>query len=249
MTNPTSPSPAAAGRSFRVTPERRAEAKRARRNVAIVAIVLLALSFLPWLLWGPHGIARPSLRYAAIVLSVLAVLTLIRVWRIVRKAERFVGPDGAVLEITSSSITVAGDTVIPLTAVSGVWALDSAPALRARAQHTLFGAPGRAMLSAGVNTANITIGITDCAAISDPSSRVKRFRTLASGNTPGRIEFPFGSQFGTEELQDAFAVMKSLLPVEVPVRLATGALDYAAAWAGTADDVTTIREREASAQA
>ncbi len=237
------------GRTFRVTPARRAEAKRARRTVAIVALVLLALSLIPWLLWGPTGLARPSLGYAAIVLTVLALLLLVRLWRIVRKAERVVGPDGVVLEITGSSLTVAGDTVIPLDAVSGVWALDSAPALRARAQHTLFGAPGRAMLSAGVNTANITIGIADCAAISDPASRVKHFRTLASGNTPGRIEFAFGSQFGTEELHDAFSVLKSLLPAEVPVRLATGALDYAEAWAGTADDVATIREREANAQA
>lgn len=245
MTDPRERAAAVPERVYRVTPERRADARRARRGIVIVALVLLAISVLPWLVFTPQRISRPSLGYAAIVLTVLAVLLLVRLWRIVRKAEQFVASDGTMLTFTQAGLMIAGDTTIPWDAVSGVWALDSAPALRERAQHTVFGAPGRAMLRAGVNSANITIGISDTSRISDPHTRVRTFRAVGSGLVPGRIEVPFGTQFGTAELHEAIAVLKLILPIEVPVRLTDGAIDYAGAWAGTADDVATIREREA----
>lgn len=229
-------------RNYRVSAERRATARRARRTVMIVALALLALSLLPWLLFDS---TRLSLGFSALVLTVLSVLLLLRLWRIIRKAEKFVAPDGSMLAFTQDGLTVTGDTTIPWDVVSGVWALDSAPALRARAEHTAFGAPGRVMLAAGVNTANVTIGVSDVSRVADPLGRVRKFRSVTSGLVPGRIEVPFGTQFGTAELHEMIAVLKLILPTEVPVRLATGALDYAEAWAGTADDVSTIREREA----
>lgn len=247
MTNPREQAAAVPERVYRVSPARRAEARQARRGIVIVALVLLAISALPWLVFTPQGISRPSLGYAAIVLAVLAVLLLVRLWRIVRKAEQFVASDGTMLAFADAGMTIAGDTTIPWDAVSGAWALDSAPALRERAQHTVFGAPGRAMLRAGVNSANLTIGVSDTSRISDPRARVRTFRAVSSELIPGRIEVPFGTQFGTAELHEVIAVLKLILPVEVPVRLTDGALDYAEAWAGTADDVATIRDREARA--
>ncbi|MGO3147305.1 MAG: hypothetical protein ACTIJ6_06475 [Leucobacter sp.] len=233
-------------RVYRVSPERRAEAMRARRGIAILSFALLALSLLPWMVFTPARIGRPSLAYAALVLTVLSILLLIRLWRIARKADKFVAPDGLMLQFTQEGITIAGTTCIPWHAISGVWALDSTPALRARAQSTVFGTPGRALLQAGMNTANVTIGVADTSIITDPAGHVRTFHAVRSGLVPGRIEFPFGSQFGTEELHDAFATLRVVLPTEVPVRLTTGAFDYAAAWAGTEDDVATIREREES---
>lgn len=233
-------------RDYRVTPARREDAKRARVAIFTVSGVLLGLSLLPWLLFLPGVGVRPRLAYSALILTVLAIFLIIRVVLIARKAERFVAPDGAMLRLGPEGITVAGDTVIPWQAVSGVWALDSAPALRARAQSTVFGAPGRLMLRAGTNTANVTIGVVEATWVHDPAQRLHRFKQQPSGYTPARLEFPFGSQFGTEELHDAFSVLRWALPPEVPVRLASGAFDYAGAWAGTADDVATIRAREAT---
>lgn len=235
-------------RDYRVGPERGAITRRARRSVVFVALCLLVLSLLPWVFFQPGPGVRPSLGYAALVLTVLALLLLLRIFFITRKADRFLAPDGAMLRLDPAGITISGDTFIPWQAVSGAWTYDTGDQLRARAKHPLFGVPGGAMLKAGVNTANITFGITDVALVSDPSLRVKRFKTLPSGATPGRIEFPFGSQFTSDELRDAFAVLRWALPAEVPARFATGVLDYAAAWAGTGDDVAAIRKRDAESQ-
>lgn len=239
------PAPRFAPRDYRVSAERRQRAVRARRTIAIVSLSLIALAVLAWVVFPPGEGTRVSLSYSTIVLAILAVLMLLRLVLLSRKADRFVASDGAVLQLSPQGILVAGDTLIPWRAVSGVWALDSAPALRARASGKVFGAPGRAMLEAGVNTANLTFGVVDVAQASDPSGRIRGFRALPSGVVPGRLELPFGSQFGTAELHDALTAMRAALPVEVPVRLADGAMDYAAAWSGVADDVAEIRRREA----
>src|SRR5690606_6534091 len=105
-------------RVYRVSPERRAEATRARRSIAILSFALLALSLLPWIVFTPARIGRPSLAYAALVLTVLSILLLIRLWRIARKAEKFVAPDGTMLQFTQEGITVAGTTLIPWRAIS-----------------------------------------------------------------------------------------------------------------------------------
>lgn len=232
-------------RDFRVSPERRADAKRARITVVLISLGLFFLSLLPWVFFG-GGQTRLSLGYAALILSALSLLLLLRIALISRKADRFVAADGSMLRIAQEGIIVAGDTFIPWPAVSGVWALDSAPGLRARAARSVTGAPGRVMLRAGTNTANMTIGIADVSRLEDPAQRAHRFRKLSSGLTRGRIEIPFGSQFVTEQLHEAIGVFRRVLPPEIPARLADGALDYSAAWAGTADDAQTIREREAS---
>lgn len=247
--HPQNPMAATIWRDYRVTPERRADAGRARTTIMLVAAGVLVLSLLPWLFVIAGSGINIRLAYSALVLTALALLLILRVLLIVRKADRFVASDGSMLRLAQEGITVAGDTFIPWQAVSGVWALDSAPALRARAANSVTGLPGRLMLRAGTNTANVTIGIVEASWVVDPAQRLKRFTTLSNGCTPARLEFPFGSRFGTEELHDAFGVLRWALPAEVPVRLATGAMDYASAWAGTADDVATIREREAKATA
>lgn len=233
-------------RDFLVSGERLAEARRARLTVVCVAIALLVLAGLALVLFSPGAGTRFSLSAGSIVLAVLAVLLLVRIALIARKASSGVGADGSVLRLSPEGVTVSGDAFVPWHALSGAWALDSAPALRARAEKTVFGLPGRIMLRAGTNTASITLGILDVALVRDPATRATRFATLPSGATPARIELAFGSYFGTAELHEAFAAMRAALPPEVPVRLCSGALDYAAAWAGTADDVETIRQREAS---
>lgn len=234
---------------FLVTPERRRQARRARRLVVLVCAALIALAIVAWVLFPPGPSTRFTLSLAAVLLVVLAVLLLLRLWGIVRKAERYVATDGMMLQLSTQGIGIAGDTTIPWHAVSGIWAFDSAPALRERAQRTVFGAPGRVMLRAGVNTANVTFGVVDVAAVIDPARRIRRFRALPSGLTPGRLELPFGSQFDTAQLHEVLAVARSVLPPEVPVRLADGVMDYAAAWSGVSDDVATIREREAQRDA
>lgn len=230
---------------FRVTPERRREARRARLQIVTAAVMLLALAAVAWLVFPPGGDTRPTLSYAAVVLAILAVLLLLRMWLISRKAERFVSADGAMLRLDLHGILLAGDTQIPWHAVSGIWAFDSATELRARARHTVFGAPGRLMLRAGVNTANITFGVTDARAVADPRARLRRFRPTEAGLIPGRIELPFGSQFDTARLHEALDYARAILPADVAVRLADGVMDYAAAWSGTNDDIDTIRVREA----
>lgn len=231
---------------FTVTPERRAAASRARATVLFVAAGLVVLAVVALLAFPPGTGTRASLSFASILLLVLAGLVALRLVLVARKADRFVAPDGAVLWIDRTGITVAGDIRIPLGAVSGAWGVDRGPVLRQRAANSFFGAPGRVMLRAGVNTADITIGITDVRAIEDPSGRVKRFRALPSGLVPGRVEIPFGAQFDTPELHAALRALRAALPLEVPVRLSADAFDYAAAWAGTADDVAAIRRAEAS---
>lgn len=233
-----------ASRDYRVSAERRRRAVRARRTVTVVSLALIALAVLAWVFFPPGEGTRVSLSSAAIVLAILAVLLLLRLVLLSRKADRFVAADGAMLQLSPQGIQIAGDTHLPWQSVSGVWALDSAPKLRARASSTVFGAPGRIMLDAGVNTANLTFGVIDIAQASDPAGRIHSFRALPSGTVPGRLELPFGSQFGTAELHDALTAMRAAMPAEVPVRLADGAMDYAAAWSGVADDVAEIRRRE-----
>lgn len=231
---------------FVVSPERRADARRARRTVYLVAAVLALLAVAGLVVFPPGAGTRLTLTGAAMVLLVLAALLAVRVLRVAAKADRLVAADGSMLTIAPTEVTVGGDTRIPWAAVSGVWAIDRAAELRRRAGRSVFGLPGRLMLRAGVDTADITIGIADTAVIHDPASRVRRFRALPSGLVPGRIEVAFGSQFGTEELSQALAAFRRALPADVPVRLASGEFDYAGAWAATADDVTTIRANEAS---
>lgn len=231
---------------FAVSPERRADARRARTIVIGVAVGLLLLAAAALIFFPPGTGTRASLSFASIILVVLAVLLVVRILLIARKADRFVAADGTMLWIDQTGITVAGDVRIPVGAVSGVWGVDRAPALRQRAATAFFGAPGRVMLRAGVNTADITIGIVDVSAVTDPGGVVKRFRALPSGLVPGRLEIPFGAQFDTPDLHAALRAFRAVLPLEVPVRLSSGAFDYAAAWAGTADDVETIRRAEAS---
>lgn len=234
------PAPEFPVRDYRVTTERRAEAAKARRSVMLVSGIFLALAVFAWVVFPPGEGTRLSLTYLTAVLAALSLLLLLRLWLIVRKANRFVSPEGSMLRLAPEGVYVTGDTFIPWQMVSGVWTHDTGPQLRASK-----GLAKRSMIRAGVNTANITIGIVDVAQISDPAGRVKRFATLPSGLTPGRLEFPFGTQFATPELTDAFAVFRWALPPEVPVRFATGVMDYAEAWAGTSDDVAKIREREA----
>lgn len=231
---------------FVVSAERRADARRARRTVYLVAAVLAVLAVAGLIVFPPGSGTRLTLTGAAIVLLVLAALLSVRVLRVAAKADRLVAADGSMLTIAPTEVTVAGDTRIPWAAVSGVWAIDRAPELRRRAGRSVFGLPGRVMLRAGVDTADITIGIADTAVIHDPAARVRRFRALPSGLVPGRIEVPFGAQFGTEELSQALAAFRRALPADVPVRLASGEFDYAGTWAATADDVATIRANEAS---
>ena len=233
-------------RDFRVTAERLAEARRARLTVVCTAIVLLVLAGLALVLFPPGAGTRFSLSAASIVLAVLAVLLLVRIALIAKKANSCVAADGSVLRLSPEGVTVSGDAFVPWHALSGAWALNSAPALRARAERTVFGLPGRIMLRAGTNTASITLGVADVGLVRDPAARATRFATLPSGATPARLELAFGSHFGTAELREAVSAMRAALPAEVPVRLCNGALDYAAAWAGTSDDVETIRQREAS---
>ena len=231
---------------FIVSPARRADARRARRTVSLVAAVLTVLAVAGLVVFPPGSGTRLTLTGAAIVLLVLAALLALRVLRVAVKADRLVAADGSMLTIAATEVTVAGDTRIPWAAVSGVWAIDRAVELRRRAGRGLFGVPGRLMLRAGVDTADITIGIADTTGIHDPAARVRRFRALPSGLVPGRLEVPFGAQFGTDELSQALAAFRRALPDDVPVRLAAGEFDYAAAWAATADDVSKIRANEAS---
>ena len=231
---------------FVVSPERRDDARRARRAVYTVAAVLAVLAVAGLVVFPPGSGTRLTLTGGAIVLLVLAVLLAVRVLRVASKADRLVAVDGSMLTIAATEVTVAGDTRIPWAAVSGVWAVDRAVELRRRAGRGLFGLPGRLMLRAGVDTADITIGIADTTVIQDPAARVRRFRALPSGLVPGRIEVPLGAQFGTGDLSQALAAFRRALPDDVPVRLASGDFDYAAAWAATADDVATIRANEAS---
>ena len=246
MTLPSFPTEPAPVVPFVVSPERRADARRARRSAIILAAVFGALAAVALIVFPPGPGTRVTLTGGAIVLLILAVLLVLRVLRVAAKADRFVAADGSMLVIGATGVTVAGDTHIPWGAVSGVWAIDRGAALRQRASRSVFGAPGRIMLRAGVNTADITIGITDTTAVHDPATRVRRFRALPSGLIPGRLELPFGTQFGTEELNHALAAFRRALPADVPVRLTTGEFDYAGAWAGTADDVAKIRADEAS---
>lgn len=234
------PAPEFPVRNYRVTDQRRAEATKARRTVILLASGFLALAVFAWIVFPPGEGTRSTLTYSTAVLAVLGVFVLIRIWLIARKANKFVSPEGSMLRLAPEGAYVAGDTFVPWNMVSGVWTHDTGAQQRAS-----NGIAKRTMLSAGINTANLTIGIVDVAQITDPAGRVKKFATLPSGLTPGRLEFPFGSQFATPELHDVMAVFRWALPAEVPVRFATGVMDYAEAWAGTADDVEKIREREA----
>lgn len=231
---------------FVVSPERRADARRARRTVYLVAAVLAVLAVAGLVVFPPGSGTRLTLTGVAIVLLILAALLAVRVLRLAAKADRLVAADGTMLTIAPTEVTVAGDTRIPWAAVSGVWAIDRAVGLRRRAGGGLFGLPGRLMLRAGVDTADITIGVADTSVIHDPAARVRRFRALPSGLVPGRIEVPFGAQFGTDELSQALAAFRRALPADVPVRLTSGEFDYAGAWAATADEVAKIRANEAS---
>lgn len=235
-------------RDYRVTPERSRQARRARIGVVACSFSLLAIATTAWIAFPPGPGTRGTLSIATVILAALSLLLALRIAFVKRKADRFVASDGAMLELDAQGIMIAGDTSIPWHAVSGAWALDLGPDLRRRAARTVFGAPGRVMLKAGINTASLTIGITDAQAVHDPARRIHRFRALRSGLVPARIEVPFGSQFGTEELQDLVGVLRAALPAHVPARIATGTLDYAAAWAGTADDAETIRAREDEAR-
>lgn len=231
--------------SFNVSPERRAAASSARRTVLIVAAVLAAAGVGAFVAFPPGGDTRASLSIAAIVLVALAGLMVLRLVQISRKADGIVGAGGEVLALEPGGIRVAGDTVVPWDVVSGVWASDNGPALRRRAASPVLGWSGRLMLASGTNTANLLIGITDAARMTDPAARAKRFKALPSGMTPARIELPFGSWFDTDALLAVLGEARGFLPAEVPARMATGNLDYAAAWAGAQDDVATIRAREA----
>lgn len=231
---------------FSVTPERRAAARRARATVLWVAVALVALAAVALIVFPPGTGTRASLSFASILLVVLAALLVVRILLVARKADRLVAADGTMLRIDPSAVTVAGDLRIPLEVVSGAWGVDRGPALRARAATAFFGGPGRVMLRAGVDTADITIGVSDVSAVSDPAGRLTRFRPLPSGVVPGRIEIAFGAQFDTPDLHAALRMLRATLPAETPVRFSSGPLDYAAAWAGTADDVETIRRAEAS---
>ena len=234
---------------FAVTATRRAKARVARRGIVIGSSIVIALATLAWIAFPPGEATRTTLAWAITALAIISALLIVRIALMAKKADRLIGPAGTVLEISPEGIVVAGDLHIPLSAVSGVWAVDRRPELRVRADKSVTGAPGRVMLAAGANTADIAIGVLDAAAAHDSSGRLTRFRQLPSGATPARVEIPFGSQFDTQELHEALRTFRAALPATVPVRLATGAMDYAAAWAGTADAPETIAQREADLQA
>lgn len=232
-----------------VSGERRAAARAARRGVLVLAGALAALAIAGLVVFPPGLGTRATLTGAGLVLLVLSALLALRMWRIIVVAERWVGTDGSVLELTPDGLVAGGDVRVPWASVSGVWAQDRGAALRARADRRVIGGPGRVLLRAGTSTGELTIGVTDVATITDPAGRVRRFARLPGGQTPGRIEIPLGAWFGSQDLADAVAAARAVLPSEVPVRLTDGVMDYAAAWAGTADDVATIRRREAARSA
>jgi hypothetical protein len=231
---------------FLVSPQRRAAARSARRGVVLLAGALAVLAVVGLVVFPPGIGTRATLTGASLVLLVLSALLALRIWRVAVVADRWVGSGGRVLEFTDDGLIAAGDVWVPWDSVSGVWAQDRGAALRARADRRVIGGPGRVLLRAGVSTGELTIGVTDVATITDPARRVRRFARLPGGQTPGRIEIPLGAWFGTDELAAAVSAARAVLPAEVPARLTDGVTDYAAAWAGTADDVATIRRREAS---
>jgi hypothetical protein len=231
---------------FAVSAERRAAARAARRGVLLLTAGLAALAVAGLIVFPPGIGTRPTLTGASLVLLLVSGLLALRIWRVVVVADRWVGADGAVLEFTDEGIVVADDVRVPWAAVSGVWGQDRGAPLRARADRRMIGGPGRVMLRAGVSTGELTIGVTDVSAVTDPAGRVHRFGRLPGGQIPGRIEIPFGAWFGSRELADAVAAARAVLPPDVPARLTDGVMDYAAAWAGTADDAATIRRREAT---
>lgn len=232
-----------------VPPERRAAARSARRGMLILAGALAVLAVAGLVVFPPGIGTRATLTGASLVLLLVSALLAVRIWRVAVVADRWVGHDGSMLELTPEGLVAGGDVHVPWASVSGVWAQDRGAALRARADRRLIGGPGRVMLRAGVSTGELTIGVTDVATIADPARRVHRFTRLPGGQTPGRIEIPLGAWFGSRELADAVAVARTALPPDVPARLTDGVMDYAAAWAGAADDVATIRRREASRSA
>ncbi len=230
---------------FAAAAERRADAGRARRTTTIWTAGLALVAVAAFVLFPPWAATtRGSLSWAALILLVLGVLVFVRVRRIAAKADRLLGADGELLAVGTESIIV-GDTVrIPLGDISGVWAQDRGPSLRLQASRGISGFTGRILLRAGLNTADLVVGIVDVRGATDPESRVHRFRPTPDGVVPGRIELPFGSWFGSAELHRALTTLRSLLPAEVPVRIAADAMDYAAVWADTARPVDEIRARE-----
>lgn len=231
---------------FVATPQRRQAAQRARRTVLIIAIVLFVGAIAALIAFPPGTGTRLTLTGASLVLAVLAVLMMLRIGRVAAKADLAVAADGEMLRVEAGGIRVRGDVLIPWQNVSGVWASDRGVELRRRAATALLGAPGRVMLRAGVNTADVTIGIVDTAAVAGSLRLLKRFSPVEGGLTPGRIELPFGAWFDSDDLARLLHEVRAALPAEVPVRLTEGVMDYAAAWAGTADSVATIRTRESS---
>ena len=229
---------------FRVSAARLTDAARARRSVRIAAAAMIALAAAAWVIFPPGDGTRITLTLASALLAFVAVGLILRVRRIQRKSERFLGAEGEFLAISPETVTVGGGTIIPADAISGVWAADRGAELRERTRRTIFGLPGRTMLRAGVNTADVTIGISDAERVIDGAALLTRFRAHPGGERPARIEIPFGSFLDSSELQRALRAARSCLPADVPVRLTDGVMDYSTAWAGTADPVDVIRARE-----
>lgn len=220
--------------------ERRGEARRARITVLVIAGVCLVLAGFALLAFPTGGGTRTSLTVGAIVLAVAAALAALRLWRIARKADRLLGASGELLAFTPDGVTVAGDVRLPWDAISGVWALDRGAKFRAQVQRKgPLGALSRLMDRAGTNTIDLTIGVSDTTRIADPRGLVTRH-----AHDRGRVELPFGAWSGREELAVVMQALADGLQHGARVRYCTGPMDYASAWAGTADDAATIARRE-----
>lgn len=213
-----------------VTAEQRAAARGARAAVLTVIGACLLLAVFALAVFPAGEGTRASLTVGAITLAALAAPTGLRLWRIVRKADRLLGAAGELLAITQDGVTVAGDVRVPWGAISGAWALDRGERFRAQGLRPGFiGALQRLMDRAGTSTIDLTIGIADTRLIADPRGLVTRHAAHR-----GRIELAFGAWHGVDELAVVMQALAQGLTGRA-VRYCDGVLDYAAAWAGTAD--------------
>jgi len=211
---------------------RRAAARWARVTVLVVigacsVLAVFALSVVP----AGEQSTRAPLKAGAIALAALAALAGLRLWRVVWRADRLLGAAGELLAITQDGVAVAGDVRVPWDAISGVWALDRGERFRAQVQRPgLIGVLPRLMDRAGTSTIDLTIGIADTRLTADPRCLLTRH-----GAHRGRIELAFGAWHGVDELAMVMQALAEGLTGSATVRYCDGVLDYAAAWAGTAD--------------
>ncbi len=226
-----------------VSESQRADARRARVTVLVIVAACLALAVFALVAFPPGDGTRGSLTVVSILLAGLGVLAALRLLLIRRKADRLLTPSGNIIAMSARGVVASGDVLIPWQAISGVWAHDRGASFRAQGRRRgPFGALSRLMARAGTSTIDLTIGISDTTRIDDPHSLVTRHREQR-----GRLEIPFGSWHGPDELARVMQGFANGLQGAAPVRYCSGPMDYGAVWAGTADGPDAIAKRESEA--